>query len=290
MSHPRQPYTKAARSPQDLLIHLQAKGLGIPNPANALHALQHIGYYRLLIYMRPLQDHAKQFLPGTQFENILTLYNFDRELRLLCLDAIERIEVALRSCIVNQLTVSFGPHFYLESRHFESISGYQEFLRDASKAKYLAVFHYYKKYNEPSLAPIWAIMEAITFGTLSRFYSCLHIKNRKSVARCFGFHESVLVSWFRSLNALRNACAHHNRLWNAHMVVDQPLIARKLAVAISQTDKFYARAVVLVALLNRIEPGSAWRNKLKDLMNRYPTVNPQALGFPPNWQVDPFWA
>jgi abortive infection bacteriophage resistance protein len=289
MSHPQKPYAKPAQTPQRLLAHLQQKGLLIADQQAALSALRHIGYFRLLIYMRPLQDANKQFQAGTTFENVLAIYNFDRELRLLCLDAIERIEVALRAAIVNELSVPLGPHFFMESRHFEETSGFSDFLDKGLKARYLAISHYYKNYNSPALPPIWAIMEAVTFGALSRFYSCLHIANRKLVAACFTYDESILVSWFRTLNSLRNSCAHHNRLWNASLIVDKPKIAKKLKSSFNATDKFYARAVILVALLNDVAPGHSWKLQLIDLLRRYPTIPEGAMGFPINWRNDPFW-
>ena len=88
--------------PIDLLAHLQTRGLTVHDQEAALHSLETVGYYRLLIYMRALQTMpGKTFVAGTTFADIVTLYNFDRELRVLCLDAIERIEVALRASIVN---------------------------------------------------------------------------------------------------------------------------------------------------------------------------------------------
>jgi len=268
-SRPTNPYAKPALSPAALLSHLQRRGLTVLDPIPALAALEHVGYYRLLIYMRPLQQlPQKSFLPGTTFEAVLDLYNFDRELRLLCLDAIERVEVALRAAIVSQVAVAHGPHFYLDPQHFERLNGFVEFFQTASGAKYLGIQHYRENYGVPDLAPIWTIMEATTFGALSRLYSGLQLRHRKAIADRFGFDEKILVSWFRSANMLRNMCAHHNRLWNFHMVVDQPKAANRLKSEMSSTDRFYARAVVLIALLESVAPGSGWTQRLVNLIER----------------------
>ena len=92
MTVPTAHFSKPALPPAALLAHLQAKGLVVSDALLAERALARIGYYRLLIYMRPLQLPAlpRRFMPGTTFEQILALYDLDRELRLLCLDAIER--------------------------------------------------------------------------------------------------------------------------------------------------------------------------------------------------------
>jgi abortive infection bacteriophage resistance protein len=283
-----QQYNKAPCSTVDLLTHIKSKNLHVPDDNIALRALNTIGYYRLLIYMRPLQDTHKKFILGTNFDQILNLYTFDRHLRLLCLNAIEKIEVALRAAIINKLSVVHGAHFYTESRHYSNLSSFKEFMGAAQKAKYLAIDHYYKNYNTPSLPPIWAISEAITFGTLSRFYSNLHIKNQKLVAAGFGFNYETLISWFRSLNGIRNVCAHHNRLWNSAIFVDQPSSKKELKAEIQNSTTFYARAVVIWGLLKKIDPNSTWHTELKSLINTH-QINAQAMGFPTGWDTRPFW-
>ena len=95
-------FTKPALSIPDLVQRWRDRGLQIADAAEGAHYLQFIGYYRLSAYALPLQDKLgsasgvidKPFKAGTTFENILNLYRFDRELRLLFMDAIERIEGA----------------------------------------------------------------------------------------------------------------------------------------------------------------------------------------------------
>jgi abortive infection bacteriophage resistance protein len=134
MANSSRTFQKPAIDPRKLLKHLKRRGLLVPDESKALHALEYIGYYRLLIYMRPLQQKDKTFQPNAAFDNILNLYGFDRKLRLLCLDAIERIEVALRAALINSLAQNYGPHFYLERRFFEKRSGFKTFLRTATRA------------------------------------------------------------------------------------------------------------------------------------------------------------
>ncbi len=265
----------------------------MPDPAQALRQLQTIGYYRLLIYMRPLQNlPIKTFKPGVTFVDVVRLYDFDRQLRLICLDAIERIEVALRAAINNELTVALGPHFYLDRGAFEHSKGFGAFQGKVRDARYLAIDHYHQRYDHPPDPPIWAVTEAVTFGTLSRLFADLVRPHRRLVARAFGYDETILVSWFRSINGLRNKCAHHNRTWNAYMLVDQPRIAKRIAAQFgSSQDRFYARAVVLGALLDEIGQGSPWRRDLaRHVLEAQPLASAVAMGFPIGWEVKPFWA
>ncbi len=284
-------YGKPAKTPAELLAHLEERGLAVPDRPEALQVLGSVGYFRLLIYMRALQGPSKVFHPGTSFGSVMALYRFDRALRLLCLDAMEQIEVALRAAIISELAVPHGPHFYLSPEHFESASIYRGFVNKAVQADYLAIRHYQKRYNDPPYAPIWAICEAVTFGALSHFYSGLTTANRKRVARKFDLGERVLVSWFRTLSDLRNICAHHNRLWNAVMAVNKPVLGKVVRNEMTETaqDKFYGRAVIVVALLERIDSAADWKSRLKSLIKAYPAIPAQEMGFPDDWLARTFW-
>lgn len=125
-------FLKPAKPPNALLRHLRLKGLGTRGQRDkALHALEFIGYHRLLIYMRPLQDPQKRFFATVQFDDILQLYDFDRRLRLVFLDAIDRIEVAFRAAIINTLALdkTCGSHFYLDAVHFQDCKAHRDVMK-----------------------------------------------------------------------------------------------------------------------------------------------------------------
>ena len=134
------------------------------------------------------------------------------------------------------------------------------------------------------------MMEALTFGALSRLFSGLAIRHRKAVALRFGYDETILASWFRAVSRVRNLSAHHSRLWNAPMHVDQPVAAKKLRCEMTPTDRLYARLVVLASLLEMIGPGMDWKRRLVALLRRYPTVPLSQMGIPAGWDGRPFWA
>ena len=98
------------------------RGLHVPDREQARHYLSVISYYRLSAYTLPFQvgNPEHHFLPGTSFGHVLDLYIFDRELRLLLLDAIERIEVALRASMTNILSDHHGSHAYLQTEIFDT--------------------------------------------------------------------------------------------------------------------------------------------------------------------------
>lgn len=283
-------YSKPALDVSALVSRLQSNGLSISDINVATNSIQRIGYFRLLIYMRPFQDAAKHFTGNCDFGQILQLYEFDRELRLLCLDALERAEVALRAAIVDSVAIKFGPHFYTDSAHYSKPEYLQQFLTKVHAADSLALHHYKRKYKSPAEPPIWAALEAITLGTLSKFFADLTRANRTLIAQKFSYSEAVLVSWFRSISVFRNKCAHHNRIWNAKFTVNKPMPPHSLKNIFSSVDSFHARAIVLMCLLNDLDGTFAadWKARLQSLFTKYAgVVDPQKLGFSKN---DPFWS
>lgn len=282
-------YSKPALNIPTLITRLKAKGLNIPDVSLATNSLSRIGYFRLLIYMRPFQDRSKQFTNNCDFSHILQLYEFDRELRILCLDAIERIEVTLRAAITDTVTIIYGPHFYTDPSHYAKPLYCNKFLTKVREAKSLAIEHYTRNYKTPTEPPIWTALEAISFGTSSKFFAGLNPRNRRMIAQRFSYPEPVLVSWFRCTAVFRNMCAHHHRIWNAKFTVNKPMTPNAMPGVFISRDSFHARAVVLYCLLKDINPNIAieWRNQLQEILTRYSSVvQIQSLGFSNN---DPFW-
>lgn len=304
MPHAPMAFVKPAKTPAALLRHLRAKGLSTRGQRDkATRALEFIGYFRLLIYMRPMQDTAKRFHPTARFDDVLALYDFDRRLRLVCLDAIDRIEVAFRAAITNTLANdrACGPHFYTDAIHFHSMETHREFLKNVLglRVKNAPIQHYYDTYNTPALPPIWTVLEAMTIGQLSRLLAGLHLDHRKSVAACFGYNEGVICSWLKSITLLRNICAHHSRLWNTSVTSDTPQYAKAIKAefpAEADRGRVFARAVAMQALLRKIDPTSDWQCKFKAVMATVPVaalakagLTTSVLGIVPGWEAHPFW-
>lgn len=291
-------FTKQALSTPDLIAFLIQKGLIVNDYTLAFSKINSIGYYRLKIYTRPLQQAGKVFIAGTRFEQVIALYEFDRNLRLVTLDAIERIEVALRATIINIMCAAGGPHFYYNESFFDdkshggqTKSSVTDIRFTAAKSKHTSISHYARTYHTPHLAPIWCIMEGSTFGNVSRLFADLKIAHRKSIAAPFGIDEAVLVSWFKSINTLRNICAHHNRLWNALLVVDMPKVAKSIRAQGADNKTYYSRVLIMREVLNGIDKpySDDWANKLKSFLIANPHISLSDMGFPPNWNTLTFW-
>jgi abortive infection bacteriophage resistance protein len=300
-------FSKPALPIADQLTKLELRGLILPDRSEAEHYLRHIGYYRLSAYALPFQDSrqpAKPFHPGVSFSRILDLYRFDRELRLLILDAIERIEIALRSVVNNEMCLRHGSHWFMDPGHFSPHFNHARFIAEIESEllikrpggqperphREVFINHYYTKYGEPNLPPSWMVMEIFSFGTLSRLFASLKSgPERVAIAAPFCTDESVLRNWFHVVSYTRNLCAHHARFWNRQYVIKFQKTARRHQDFLNTTDRFYALAVVLFDLLQRVAPGTRWNENLRDLLAGHPDVPLAPMGFPTNWQTHPFW-
>jgi len=145
------------------------------------------------------------------------------------------------------------------------------------------------------LQTVWIVSEVLSMGQLSILY---HITKRsaprKAVAKYFGVKEPVMANWLHTLVYVRNICAHHARLWNKglRIPVKLPKVTDRtwLFSPNLSNDKIYVVLAVIAYFLDTITPTNTFRNKLKDLLVKYPNIDVTAKGFPEDWKNDPFWS
>ena len=289
-------FDKPALSGEQLITLCQKRGLNIDNQNKAHKLLQYVNYYRLSGYMIPFQEKGTHnFRTGTTLDDVICLYMFDRKLRLLIMDAVERIEIAIRSVLSNHMSIECGSHWFTSPSHFKDSFNHGEFMKkidhainDAGKHQTF-IRHYLDKYDTPSFPPSWMLFEILDFGTLSRIYSALPLIRQKEIAKPFGFPPRIIVSWLHTLSALRNLCAHHARLWNRVFGIS-PKRAKELSKHFDQNDRLYSQIVVIIALLDQITGRHLWIKNLKNLLGEYPDIPRKNMGFIKNWEQTELWS
>lgn len=293
----KRPYNKPPLSIQEQINLLEKRGIYIKDRALAEHYLQFIGYYRLSGYAHYFKVNDDQYLKGTTFEQILDHYIFDRKLRILLFDIIERIEVALRSAITNVMSMRHGAFWFTKEGLFVTHKGSRKIdidfsiikpIREATienKNKPPFLEHYYKTYSSPNLPPSWVIMETLSIGLVSKIFSLLIVEERKEISSLFKLKEHHLVSWMRALTYTRNLCAHHSRVWNRTFTLKVEADKKYpfCREGIFHQGKFYAQAVVIAILLKKISPENHWESHIKDLISSYSHPYAQDMGFPNDW-------
>lgn len=262
--------------------------LDIDNPDHAENTLQRINYYRLSAYALTLKEPTSKddFIEGTSFDRLLSLYEFDRKLRLLLLGALETIEIAFRTHISYEVAHKFGPlgykdkeNFINEKFHRESLEELDKLIHKSRKGE-LFVEHHFRKYDGE--LPIWAAMEVTSFGYLSKFYRNLTEDTKKRIAKqYYNVPYFYLESWLQTLSNVRNVCAHYGRLYNKRLTFKPRLFKEEQ----KWFDSWYIYSAIYITLrlLTKTE-GTRLITDLEALISEYEdSIEFSHIGFPSNW-------
>lgn len=293
-------YFKPALTFSDQASQLLQRGLIAPDKQAVIEKLQAVSYYRLSAYWYPFQQPDGSLKPGTTLETIWRRYTFDRQLRLLVLDAIERVEIAVRTQIVNRNSLQYGPFGYLDRAKLPglSVDAHRNLLQrvreEADRSREDFVRHFFAKYTSETDLPLWMACELMTFGNLFTLFRGIETTTKQSVAADYGVADVVLSSWLATLNQVRNLCAHHARLWNRAFGI-KPTIPRRNKhphwhhpVPITD-DRMFGVLTVLHYMLKHVAPQSQWRVRWENLIAHYPEIPISAMGFPVNWKESLLW-
>lgn len=263
--------------------------------------LMNIGYHRLSAYIYPFYKIPKYELAlkeETTFEQVLTLYRFDKKLRILLFNEIEKIEVAIRSVLANIGCQELGDRYWItKPEHFANADKFKQTLAviekelASSKEDYIEDFRRNYVENYP---PAWMITEVLSFGNLNYIYSNI-ANNRlmKHIADYFGLKPQVFTSWLTVLANLRNMCCHHARVWNRDFMLN-PAEPRKVSNAWIDTSKIdkkriFYRLCIIRYLLTSVSPNNSFNEKISDLLESFPSVDIVAMGFYKSWKNEKLW-
>lgn len=305
---------------------LKSRGMHVDDDVRALQALRSIGYYRLSAYVYPFRQmlpegqqlgrhfRSDRIEPDVTWADVEGIWNFDRALRLRCLDALEIIEVGARTRIAYVLGARdpFGHvrRESLDARRCDRIrhGGKTDFDlwmetygRQENEAKNEDFVRHHRLAYAESDMPIWVACEFLSFGSLVRLYGLMRDRDQTAVARALGVSNGKrMVSFLHSMSYVRNVCAHHSRLWNRQLTVTLPkfydsevgpdlhhLASRPVGM------KVYPTLAVMAYLVRNIAPHSRWPIRLTEEVKKFPRV-PQLspaedMAFPDGWSQLPLW-
>ncbi|SHJ63323.1 Abortive infection bacteriophage resistance protein [Malonomonas rubra DSM 5091] len=295
-------YSKPPLSIDEQVTRLTQRGLVCENPERLKHYLTHIGYYRLSAYWLPFEQPPVEpnsrnhnFEAGTTFDRVLDLYDFDRKLRLLVMNAIERIEVAIRTCWANAMAMRHGSHAHMDSELFKDPWQHQRDLaalsREIEKSSEVFIKHYLDQYSKPLLPPIWATVEMMSFGQLSYWFSnTKSTEIKKEVMQSLKLPTiEVLEKVMHTLTPVRNTAAHHGRLWNRQFPMTLPEIKRLRERVVPNNapnrlgHRIFNYLVIIEYLKSVINPTGQWKSQLMSLLGTVSESDLMAMGFPGDW-------
>lgn len=270
----------------ELAARLRNRGMSISSDKRTLFKLEQIGYYRLSGYYYPARKldngvRTDDFMPDTNFDKVVELYVFDKKIRLLLADALERIEIYLRLIIAHELGREH-PLAYRDRNHIRAASKKsgdydkwcsknQKLLNDSRDDS--IVWH--KQAGKE--IPFWVVIECWDFGQLQYYFKMVKPKFQKIICDRLQIDSpSVLENWLKGLNILRNRCAHHGRTWNRTLSTFKAPqncdYFNNLNLSTHSLNRLYGAITVIWFFIKEMNPDSLWLERISDLIDEMPRV------------------
>ena len=269
---------KKALNINDQMQLLEDRGIVFDNKSKAEEILLDVGYYRLGFYAFPFErtfpnihNRSHKYVAGTTFKSIYDLYLFDTQLRRLLLNALDRIEVNLRSRIT-----------YIVSNHYlDSPTWFVD--RAIMKSSFVASFcdkvystmlenpiikRHHDRYINDKYAPAWKTLEFMTLGNLTALYQAIKDSDvKKKVASEYGCSLKVFINYLETIRVIRNKCAHGSCLYNMELAKG----IKAIPAGIESADRHNIKGAYLVIkyMLGQISHSrkSELENNLKALLS-----------------------
>lgn len=333
-------FQKPPKSIDKLVDILLDRGMSIQDKDVAKDFLSKVNYYRLSgywfqfqnKYLRKIpilsQDSEEEieqkenlFVENVSFENIIDIYKFDSKLRSLCLDALEKIEIAVGTIICNHMCETKGPYWFLNKdnislpkhprkdlTHDELLKRFDDIICNNHSTPYIKSFH--EKYSN-QYPPYWILSQLITFGLLSKIYKILLPSDKKNIAMKLGCNINLLENSLHVLSYVRNVCAHYARLWDASKSLTPANIdlnkTERNAVynykfhTPKNNTKFFPVFYLISFFLHELYPSSNWVSLVDKKIQKYTLktkiigkeqslISFTKLGFPDNWKELPLFS
>ena len=294
------------KSIDDQLALLKSRGMAISEPVRAKKALERFGYYRLSGYWYPFKQAnddgtiSDQFIADTHMSEAVDLYVFDKKLRLLALDALERnrtrpaggcgLPLRPPRCLRSPEAKFAAAKVRNNGRYAKWEKRYRGFEERSGKTAF--VKHNKQAYGE---LPIWVAVQILDFGALSHLFEMLPMDIQTKIAGKYGVSNGkFLIQWMRSFSQVRNASAHHERLWNSH-IKDHASVPPQL-LEIAQTDQYqiFRYFCLMRFFLKQLCPQSKWHLRLREHLQNFPqpangAVTLQDMGVIDGWEDWNLW-
>lgn len=267
---------------------LKKKDIIINDDSIAEKLLQSVNYYRLKGYLLPfvIKGQKKCFKP-IEIERLQAIYEFDSDMRNLIANAVEDIEIYLRSAFSYYHAHKYGSEGYMDACNYNSKHNHANFQKRVSQcisenSRSLVVQHHNQKYN--GKFPMWVVIEFFSIGMISYFYKDMHNQDKSAIAKnLYGVNYQTLESWLRCLTDLRNRCAHYSRLyyWIFPALPKMPQGEKYIP-----TRRLFAQLYVLKMLYpDHDKWNQEFLKPLIKLMNKYkPHISKNHIDFPYRWK------
>ncbi|MCM1367919.1 MAG: Abi family protein [Roseburia sp.] len=264
--------------------NLKSIGLQIDDERSAHDFLNNVSYFRLIkAFGLGLKNDDSTFKNDVTFEQIKGLYIFNSKFRYLLFPQIEKVEVNLRCRVANYFSCKYGVLGYKDVRNFRNPEFHAKCLLEINaeieRSRKSAFVKNFRENYEGGELPFYALVELLSFGTLSKFYKNMKNEDKQEIANLYGVKYTYLESWIEHLTIVRNICAHYGRLYNINLTSRPQLYKQYTERGIGNYRVF----ATLICLKHLLPNDSHWKKFIVSvgaLIEQFPCVNIKLMGFP----------
>ncbi len=206
---------------------LDSRGMTFDDIDKAKEILSDIGFYRLGFYSFPFErtfpsvvKRNHKLREGTSFLSVYQLYDFDSKLRHILLNALDRIEVNVRthicnivSCIYKDSPIWFADKSIMKTSFVKSFPDVYSVISENP-----VIIRHHAAHINDKYAPAWKTIEFMTLGNLTTLFRAIRDEKVKlKAAQSYGCTTGVFINYLETIRIIRNKCAHGNCLYNIHL-------------------------------------------------------------------------
>lgn len=302
--------SKKFRNLDEQLEILRSKGLIISDEQRARDILFRENYFFISGYRHLFMKTSKerQFIEGTTFDELYSMFVFDRNIRNIMFKNILIIENNIKSIISYQLSKKYGfkEKDYLNPKNFTQDSLKTRQVHDVlnkmrrqikvNGRQHTATLHYISNYG---YIPLWVLVKVLSFGIVSEFYTILKSDDQSSIAENYGLNNETLQIYLSLLSNYRNLCAHEDILYDHRTQRSIPNCIYHQKLDIEKTDDEYNYGkndlFALVIIMRQMLTEEEFRELIfelgyeVDILDGKVDVIPinallNRIGFPDNWR------
>lgn len=205
----------------ELIEKIKSKNISIKNEKNVRNILENNNYYFIMGYKFAFKNADGTYKNNTSFEDIYSLYIFDKMLKLIILDALLEIEQKLKTIYTNNYSYRYGFKIsdILDSNNYDLSNNYlndtllnlDKQLNDFGNKNKAVIFYR----NNHSFIPLWVYMKILSFGMIrDMFYVSKsndkdYMKNKLTSEKV---NSNEVANMLRLLVRVRNICCHDDIL------------------------------------------------------------------------------
>ena len=203
---------------------LKYKGMTINDEEYAKKILLKENYFFLSGYRYPLMKSMtdKRFLEGVTFEEMYSLFLFDRAIRNVFFKYLLVIENNLKSIFSYQLSKKYGykEKYYLRSKNFTNDKSKQRQVNDLIRkmkrqirvngSQHTATAHYMSNYG---YVPLWILVKVLSFGIVGELFSIMKYDDQVAICKIYDIPVDEFSNYLPILSNYRNTCAHEDILY-----------------------------------------------------------------------------